>query len=291
MYDNACKYLAETFPAEFVRWLLSLETENINIIKTELIPEPIRADALILLQIAEKILHIEFQTLPQSNKPVPFRMLKYWVTLYDKYECEIEQVVIFLKRTTAGAAYTDFFAASNTRHRYRVIRLWEQDPAPLLGNPALLPLATLAQTNSPESLLQQVAQNIASIEDTNERANILVCADILAGLRFEAGLIRQFFTEEMMEESVTYQAILEKGVQRGVQQGIQQGLQRGLEEGRQREVSLVTRQLTRRLGELEPALQERLRGLSLTELEDLGEALLDFQQMSDLTGYLNRIGG
>ena len=270
-----------------MRWLLSLETENINIIKTELIPEPIRADALILLQLAEKILHIEFQTLPQSNKPVPFRMLKYWVTLYDKYECEIEQVVIFLKRSGAGAAYTDFFEASNTRHRYRVIRLWEQDPAPLLGNPALLPLATLAQTDSPESLLQQVAQNIASIEDTNERANILVCADILAGLRFEAGLIRQFFTEEMMEESVTYQAILEKGVQRGVQQG----LQRGLEEGRQREVSLVTRLLTRRLGELEPALQERLRGLSLTQLEDLGEALLDFQQMSELTDYLNRIGG
>ena len=92
-----------------------------------------------------------------------------------------------------------------------------------------------------------------------------------------------------MEESVTYQALLEKFVQQGFQQGFQQGLQQGLEEYRQRQVSLVTRLLTRRLGELEPALQERLRALSLTQLEDLREALLDFQQMSDLTTYLDRL--
>jgi hypothetical protein len=29
-----------------------------------------------------------------------------------------------------------------------VVRLWEQDPLPLLQNPALLPLATLARSRS-----------------------------------------------------------------------------------------------------------------------------------------------
>ncbi len=79
-----------------------------------------------------------------------------------------------------------------------------------------------------------------------------------------------------MQESVTYQAILEKGVQQG------------LEQGRQREVTLILRLLNRRFSEIEPALEERLRRLSMNQLEDLGVALLDFQEISDLTAWLNR---
>lgn len=57
MYDNTCKYLAETAPAAFVRWLLNTEPENIEILKTELISESLEADALILIQGAGLILH------------------------------------------------------------------------------------------------------------------------------------------------------------------------------------------------------------------------------------------
>ena len=48
-YDNACKYLAETYPREFARWLLASEPPEIRVLKTELTLEPIRADALSLL--------------------------------------------------------------------------------------------------------------------------------------------------------------------------------------------------------------------------------------------------
>ncbi len=44
----------------------------------------------------------------------------------------------------------------NTQHRYRVIRLWEEDPEQFLNDPALLPFATLAATNNPENLLGQI---------------------------------------------------------------------------------------------------------------------------------------
>ncbi len=57
------------------------------------------------------------------------------------------------------------FNIANTSHRYRVVRLWEQDPSPLLTSPALLPLAVLAQTNSPETLLRQVAEQVDMIEN------------------------------------------------------------------------------------------------------------------------------
>ncbi len=40
------------------------------------------------------------------------------------------------------------------------------------------------------------------------------------------------------------------------------------------------------MGELSPELQERIRSLSLNQLETLGEALLDFTAMKDLLNWL-----
>ena len=63
--------------------------------------------------------------------------------------------------------------------------------------------------------------------------------------------------------------------------------QEGHQEG---EAALVLRQLTRRLGVLLEEQVERVRGLSVAELEDLGEALLDFTEMADLEGHLAGLG-
>ncbi|GCA77365.1 hypothetical protein MiTe_04219 [Microcystis aeruginosa NIES-2520] len=51
IYDNACKYLTEKYPAEFVRWLLQTEPEKLRILRTELSLDPIYADSLILLRM------------------------------------------------------------------------------------------------------------------------------------------------------------------------------------------------------------------------------------------------
>ena len=71
-----------------------------------------------------------------------------------------------------------------------------------------------------------------------------------------------------MEESVTYQAILQKGSQR-------EGL------------LLIKRQLRRRFGELSSGLEQQLQTLSVSQLEDLAEALLDFSDVNDLTRWLD----
>lgn len=48
------------------------------------------------------------------------------------------------------------------------------------------------------------------------------------------------------------------------------------------------RQITRKIGTVEPEWQERIIGLSLTKLEDLAEALLDFSNAEDLINWLNK---
>lgn len=142
-YDNACKYLAEKFPDAFIRWLLPMEQPiNVQVLKTELLQEPIRADSLVFLQTDQQILHLEFETRPYSDPPLPFRMLDYYVRLKRQYSCEVHQVVIFLRETGSEQVFVSEYTDTNTRHQYRVIRLWEQDPGLLLSIPALIPLAT-----------------------------------------------------------------------------------------------------------------------------------------------------
>jgi predicted transposase YdaD len=264
-YDNACKYLAEQYPEDFVNWLLAVESQDIEVLKTELTLEPIRADAIAFLRTANQILHIEFQTLPYSEQPIPFRMLDYSVRLKRQYRCAVTQVAIFLQETTNEVAFTEEYRDDTTIHRYRVVRLWEQEPSPFLNTPALLPLATLARTDSPQGLLVQVAERVARISDREQRQNISGCTEILAGLRFEKDLIRRFLREDIMRGSVIYQDILQQGAFR-----------------------LIRRQLERRLGEVEPALLERIRDVPAERLEALGEALLDFSKVTDLVAWLEQ---
>jgi len=275
-YDNTCKYLAEKFPAAFVNWLLPNDRSgNIKILKTELIQEPIRADSIVFLQTNNQILHLEFQTRPYSEPTIAFRMLDYYVRLKRQYSCAIHQVVIFLQETTSEQVFVSEWTDTNTRHGYRVLRLWEQDPALLLSVPGLLPLATLSQTNSPATLLQQIADRIAIIDEPNQQADLLACTQVIAGLRFEKNLIRQLFRREIMRESVIYQEILEEGILEGLQQG------------KQRETALLTRQLTRRIGAITPEMLEQIQALSVEELENLGEALLDFSSAADLANWFH----
>ena len=53
------------------------------------------------------------------------------------------------------------------------------------------------------------------------------------------------------------------------------------------ERSLILRILTRKLGEIPQDLQRQLEDLSLSQLENLGEALLDFEEMQALVDWLN----
>ena len=66
--------------------------------------------------------------------------------------------------------------------------------------------------------------------------------------------------------------------------------QEGEQRGEQRRQDLVIRQLNRQVGVIGVAIEEQVRSISTTQLESLGEALLDFKQMSDLLTWLQSNG-
>lgn len=190
-YDNVCKIIAEKYPLEFASWLLPKKPRKAKVLKTELSIEPMSADSVTFLQTGNCILHIEFQTRTESDPTIPLRMLDYSCRLKRLYGIPVIQVVIFLQETNSEIAFTEEYRDETTVHKYRVIRMWEQEPTLFLNNLALLPLAPLTKTTSLPRLLSQVAQSIATIPDRGSRQNTAAYTEILAGLRFKKDFIRQ----------------------------------------------------------------------------------------------------
>ena len=64
------------------------------------------------------------------------------------------------------------------------------------------------------------------------------------------------------------------------------GYDREVRETVQRERSLILRLLTRKVGLIDDQTNDRISNLSIVKLESLGEALLDFRSIDDLTTWL-----
>ena len=90
--------------------------------------------------------------------------------------------------------------------------------------------------------------------------------------------VRQEVREELQQE-------VRKELQQEVRQEVREELQ---QEVRQQEaLELIRRLLLRRIGAVNPQLQERIEQLSVHQLEDLAEALLDFSNEANLAAWLH----
>jgi len=319
--DEFCKQLVRSNPAAMAEWLLGLSGVedyagliapgfNWQLIDTELAAETQRADSVILhagtATKPNQLLHLEFQSRP--DRQMPERMLEYWIRLWRLHSKPIHQVVLYLRKTNSPLVRVDELQVGETRHRYGVVRLWEQDPLPLLQNPALLPLATLARkagrsTSADAEHLALVADRVAAIKNPVLQKEIAGGCHLLAGLGFSQELINAYFTMGILDDSVTYQAAVaeytrrgrlegerqgeQRGRQLGLKEGERQGEERGIHQGIQQEAqSLVLRQLPRRCGQLSHEQELAVRALPLEQLEALAESLLDFDGPEALDAWL-----
>lgn len=123
-----------------------------------------------------------------------------------------------------------------------------------------------------------VAKSRVIIDSANEQEKILqliqtVLVYKLKNLTRED--IEKMFTLDDLRKTRYFQDVAKEAKQEGIREGIE------------KEISLVIRLLKRKLGNLSPELELKVRSLSLTTLEDLGEALLDFSSLQDLISWLN----
>jgi predicted transposase/invertase (TIGR01784 family) len=165
----------------------------------------------------------------------------------------------------------------------RVQRLFLSD---LLTEENLSPnLAILKLIVTPENQAVSEAQKILETAINKEEFNLRL--DLV-----EAILVNKFpqlSIEEIQkminlrEADITqtrfYQQVLEIGRTEGIQIGRSEATQEA-------EANMVIRLLNRRCGSLSDTLETKVRSLSIPQLESLGEALLDFQDITDLENWL-----
>ncbi len=102
--------------------------------------------------------------------------------------------------------------------------------------------------------------------------------------------IGEMFGTQDLRQTRFYQEVIQEGIQQGLTQGLTQGIQQGITQGIQQEASNLTlRQLQRKVGEVPMELQSQIRSLPVEQLEELGEALLDFGSLRDLTAWLETV--
>jgi predicted transposase YdaD len=124
-----------------------------------------------------------------------------------------------------------------------------------------------------------VACRVEEIEKQRSQRNVAAASAILAGLLLEKDSIHRVLRSDIMRESVIYQEIEAEAEATGEARGEARG-----------ELNMVLRLLNRRIGTIAPQTEAQIRTLSLIQLEELGEALLDFSQLSDLSTWLRTLG-
>lgn len=273
--DALCKKLAEMFPAEFAQWAFGVQGK-VKVEKTELRREPIRADAVILSGDRD-MLHAEFQTTVKSKVPAPLRLLDYYVGLKRQNpQRRVRQVLVVLKQTSEEVL--DHYRDERTFHSYDVIRMWEQDPQELLQYDGLTALATLCRAESGGKLLAKVAARIQRIKSFEQRREAVNWSRVLAGLRYDKNIINRLLKEgDMLEESVIYQDIFQRGEQRGERRGMQYGEQR-----------MLMIFLEQRFGKLSATLRRQIERMAVEGVEELGKALFGLESKDELQTWLKQ---
>lgn len=169
----------------------------------------------------------------------------------------IEQSDIYPHRTQLNG---------NQVHRIYLDELGDIRQLPLWT--ALMVLTTVEEEKAPSEARYLLERSSVEQPETASRAIIELVTTIMV-YKFEQ--LSRKEVESMLgitlKETRVYREIKEEGWSEG-------------------ERSLILRQLTRRVGELPQQVRERVETLCLEQLENLGEALLDFTSMADLQDWL-----
>ncbi|BAC90083.1 Rpn family recombination-promoting nuclease/putative transposase [Gloeobacter violaceus] len=106
---------------------------------------------------------------------------------------------------------------------------------------------------------------------------------IVYKLSYSREEIEAMFGLEELKKTRYFQEVAEEARQKGLQEGRQEGRQEG-------ELTLIVRILTKKFGTLEPEISEKLRRMTIQQLETFAEASLDFANIAQLNAWLEESG-
>jgi hypothetical protein len=152
------------------------------------------------------------------------------------------------------------------------------------GLDPMLALLTLPVQKEPD--LGPCAQRILALRPDLIELIVPILSERFQGLTPSQIMATLGISKDFWRHTRAFQEILAEGRQ----EGRQEGRELGHEEGRRREASaLASRLLERRCGSIDAPTSARIEALSLSQLEELALALLDFRSAQDLQTWLAQL--
>ena len=310
-HDRLFKELLSTFFIEFIELFFPqvmtyLEPDSITFLDKEVFTDVTagdryEADLLVQAQFQNRssyfLIHVENQSYNQAN--FNKRMYRYFSRLHEKYDLPIYPVVVFSydkpQKVAERSYQLEFPDFKVLEFNYRVLQLNQLNWRDFLNQPnpvasALMAKMQISIEDRPKVKAECLRLLVTLKLDPAKMQLISGFIDIYLNLdeseekvfQTELGTIELEEREEVME-------IVTSWMRTGIKQGREEGLLEGIQKGLQRETELVLRQLNRKIGPLTPEIEDQVKRLEIEELENLGETLLDFGQIEDLTNWLNNL--
>jgi predicted transposase/invertase (TIGR01784 family) len=302
-HDRLFKELLSTFFMEFLELFIpdlaeTIDPESIRFLQQEYFSDLTSGEEKIIDLLVEVkqageemafLVHLEAQSSAESN--FARRMFFYFAILYQRYLQRVYPMVVF--------SFDQPYREEPHQHRIEFpnLKVLEFNFASIQLN-RLNWRDFLNQSNPVAAALMSKMQ-MAEADRPKVKAE---CLRLLATLRLDpartkliSGFVDTYLRLNQQEEQAfedelgRIEPTEREGVMEIVTSWMEQGIERGIIQGADREKSLVLRQLTRQLGNLPAAMQSQISALSLEQVESLGEALLDFSAIADLTTWLQHL--
>ena len=214
---------------------------------------------------------VQFQKDEQLYERVVAESLLYFYRNRSRFN-DWQVVIIYPSRRTEQSQWHPYQELLDSHRVYRVYldELGEIRALPVWM--ALMLLTIVAEDQAVAEARYLLGRTQAEAPSTSGRAIMEMVITIIA-YRFER--LSRIEVEAMLDitlqETRLYQDIKEEGREEG-------------------ERSLILRLLARRVGTVPDEMRSRINALTLEQLENLGEALLDFESVDELQGWLAERG-
>jgi predicted transposase/invertase (TIGR01784 family) len=166
----------------------------------------------------------------------------------------------------------------------RIVRIYLDE----INDRSVVEFGLLKLITCPEDEAVEVVNQIRSVAETEVILEFIETILVYKFPRLTRKEIEAMFALDDLRQTRVYQETLAEGIQLGKEEGIQIGKEEGIQIGKQEEASnLLIRLIRRKFGEPDRELTTKIASLPLEQLESLGEELLDFQTIDDLTHWLD----
>lgn len=239
------------------------------------------------------LIHVEVQA--QSEEQFAERMYLYHSLLFLQYRRPIVSLAVLIDQRPEWrpATYGYDHWGCALQFQYPVMKLldWrgrEEELAAsnnLFAQVALVQLAALTSHGQLESLAttrRTVLRALIRAGYSGAHVAALVAfLDLVLGLPDK--LVARIDAEIATAEGMTVVQFMSRYELRGWERGLEEGREEGREQGQQ---ELLLQMITGRWGDIDEALQTKVRGLTGEQVIALGKALFDFATGADLEAWL-----